>query len=53
MTNNIAKIIEQAFENRAEINLQTQGEVRQAVEQTMAMLDRGEIRICEKIENHW
>jgi 2,3,4,5-tetrahydropyridine-2-carboxylate N-succinyltransferase len=50
MTNNISQIIDNAFEKRAEINLTTQGEVRDAVNQTLALLDRGEIRICQKIK---
>ncbi len=46
-------IIENAFENRAEINFATSGEIRDAVNETLALLDRGEIRICEKNENVW
>jgi 2,3,4,5-tetrahydropyridine-2,6-dicarboxylate N-succinyltransferase len=53
MTNNLSQIIEQAFENRAEINLQTKGEIRDAVMQTLNSLDRGEIRICEKKNGIW
>ncbi len=53
MTNNLSQIIENAFENRTEINLTTQGEVRDAVNQTLALLDRGEIRICEKKNEIW
>ncbi len=46
-------IIENAFEKRAEINFTTQGEIRDAVNETLALLDRGEIRICEKNGNEW
>ena len=53
MTNNIAQIIENAFEKRAEINLSTQGEIRDAVSQTMNDLDSGKIRICEKQDGKW
>lgn len=53
MTNNLSLIIENAFEKRAEINLATQGEVRDAVNQTLAALDAGEIRICEKQNDVW
>jgi len=53
MTNNLAQIIEKSFENRAEINLQTKGEIRDAVNQTLALLDLGAIRVCEKIDNSW
>lgn len=47
------KIIENAFENRLEINASTGGEVRDAVNQTLAALDRGEVRVCEKIDGTW
>lgn len=53
MTDNISKIIENAFEKRAEINLTTQGEIRDAVIQTLNLLDAGKIRICEKISDVW
>jgi 2,3,4,5-tetrahydropyridine-2-carboxylate N-succinyltransferase len=53
MTKNLSQIIENAFEKRAEINLATQGEIRDAVNETLALLDRGEIRICEKKDNVW
>lgn len=53
MTENLAKIIENAFENRAEINLQTRGEIRDAVSETLALLDGGKLRICEKKDNIW
>ncbi|MDX2083173.1 MAG: 2,3,4,5-tetrahydropyridine-2,6-dicarboxylate N-succinyltransferase [Rickettsiales bacterium] len=53
MTKNLQEIIENAFEKRAEINLNTQGEIRDAVNQTLALLDKGEIRICQKIEGIW
>jgi len=53
MTNNLSSIIEKAFENRAEINLQTKGEIRDAVNETLALLDRGTIRICEKKDGIW
>lgn len=49
----LSLIIENAFEKRAEINLQTKGEVRDAVSETMALLDSGKIRICEKNNESW
>lgn len=52
-TKNLSQIIENAFENRAEINLATSGEIRDAVNETLAALDAGEIRICEKKDNVW
>lgn len=53
MTNNLSQIIENAFEKRVEINLQTKGEIRDAVDETMSLLDGGKIRVCEKIDNSW
>ena len=42
-------IIEQAFEDHATINAQTMGEIREAVEAALNLLDRGEARVAEKI----
>jgi 2,3,4,5-tetrahydropyridine-2,6-dicarboxylate N-succinyltransferase len=40
--------IEQAFEDRATINSQTKGEIREAVDKALAMLDAGELRVAER-----
>jgi len=53
MTQDFKKIIENAFENRAEINLSTKGEIRDVVNDVMALLDSGSLRVCEKINNNW
>ncbi len=50
---NLEQIIENAFEKRAEINLQTRGEIRDAVNEIMNALDCGKLRICQKINNSW
>ena len=50
---NLEQIIENAFEKRAEINFQTSGEIRDAVNEIMVNLDCGKLRICEKINNSW
>ena len=47
------KIIEKAWENRAEINLQTQGEVRDAVNEALNALDSGTKRVAEKNGDVW
>lgn len=47
------KIIEQAFENRSEINNSTRGEIRDAVTKTLNDLDSGKLRICEKKDGKW
>ena len=53
MSEKLSSIIENAFENRADINLQTQGEIRDAVSETLNKLDSGELRICEKKDGSW
>ena len=40
--------IEQAWENRAELSTDTQGEVRDAVETALDMLDSGQARVAER-----
>jgi len=50
----LQSVIEQAFENRAEIsprNVDTH--VKEAVEEVINLLDRGEIRVAEKNGNDW
>ena len=42
-------LIEQAFEDRAKIGPQTTGDVRDAVEKALGMLDSGKARVAEKI----
>jgi 2,3,4,5-tetrahydropyridine-2,6-dicarboxylate N-succinyltransferase len=44
----LQSIIEQAFDDRASINAQTRGDVREAVDKALAMLDSGELRVAEK-----
>ena len=46
-------IINQAWENRDQINTDTHGDVRYAVEKALADLDSGHARIAEKIDNQW
>jgi 2,3,4,5-tetrahydropyridine-2-carboxylate N-succinyltransferase len=49
----LSATIETAFENRAEINLSTKGEVRDAVETALSLLDSGQARVAEKIDGEW
>jgi 2,3,4,5-tetrahydropyridine-2,6-dicarboxylate N-succinyltransferase len=46
-------IIEKAFEDRATINTQTVGDIRDAVTNTLAQLDAGTLRVAEKKGNEW
>ena len=45
--------VEEAWENRASVTTQTQGLVREAVEETLDALDAGRIRVAEKIDGKW
>ncbi len=54
MSDSIQKIIEQAFENRAEITpTSTDSSTREAVEHTLNQLDKGELRVAEKQGSNW
>ena len=46
-------VIEQAFDARDTISVETTGEVREAVEETLNALDNGSLRVAEKIDGHW
>lgn len=46
-------VIERAFENRNEINAQTKGEVRDAVNEALQALDSGKARVAEKFQGEW
>ena len=48
MPHALATIIDAAFEDRAKITPQTQGDVRQAVESALHLLDAGKARVAEK-----
>jgi 2,3,4,5-tetrahydropyridine-2-carboxylate N-succinyltransferase len=52
-TTTLARIIEDAFERRAEIDVGTRGEVRDAVTTALDMLDKGEARVAEKRDGAW
>ena len=49
----LARVIEAAFADRERIGFDTQGEVREAVEAALDLLDRGEARVAEKGEGGW
>ena len=50
---NLQHTIEDAFETRAEINAQTKGAVRDAVEEALDLLDSGKARVAEKQGDNW
>jgi 2,3,4,5-tetrahydropyridine-2-carboxylate N-succinyltransferase len=53
MTDQLRTAIETAFEARENIGSTTQGEVREAVDRTLTLLDRGEARVAEKKDGAW
>jgi 2,3,4,5-tetrahydropyridine-2-carboxylate N-succinyltransferase len=46
-------LIDQGWETRGEITFDTKGPLREAVEDTLAALDGGRIRVAEKIDGAW
>lgn len=48
MTVDLAKVIDAAWEARAEINFDTKGEIRDAVEAALDLLDNGGARVAER-----
>ena len=49
----LAAVIEDAFENRASITASTAGDVRDAVEKALNLLDRGVVRVAEPRGDGW
>ncbi|MDB5367402.1 MAG: dapD [Rhodospirillales bacterium] len=53
MSQDLETTLNQAWENRADLNSSTTGAVRDAVEQALDLLDRGERRIAEPADGGW
>ena len=49
----LQKIIENAFDNKDQINSRTKGDIRDSVNETLDQLDMGKIRVCEKNQEEW
>ena len=49
----IQTVIDAAWETRGEIKLNTTGELRDAVEAALGLLDAGQARVAEKREHDW
>jgi 2,3,4,5-tetrahydropyridine-2-carboxylate N-succinyltransferase len=49
----LESVIENAFDNRDSVNYDTKGEIRDAVDATLNLLDRGELRVAEKQGSDW
>ncbi len=46
-------VIEEAWEKRDELNYDTGGDIREAVERVLTALDHGEFRVAEKTDGEW
>ncbi len=53
MFDQLKSAVELAFEARDTVNSATQGEIRDAVDEALALLDRGELRVAEKQNGTW
>jgi 2,3,4,5-tetrahydropyridine-2,6-dicarboxylate N-succinyltransferase len=53
MTQDIARIVEQAWETRDTLGLETRGEIRDAVDAALEGLDAGRWRVAEKRDGEW
>ncbi len=53
MTIELAHVIEQAWEDRDRVGPATQGPLRDAVEEALAGLDAGHLRVAEKFRGEW
>ncbi|MBL8570761.1 MAG: 2,3,4,5-tetrahydropyridine-2,6-dicarboxylate N-succinyltransferase [Phreatobacter sp.] len=49
----LQSVIEAAFENRASVDASTKGEIRDAVETALNLLDSGEARVAQKSGGEW
>ena len=49
----LEEIINSAFENRDDVTASTEGKIRDAVNNTLDDLDKGKIRVCEKVNSEW
>ncbi|MGX9080711.1 2,3,4,5-tetrahydropyridine-2,6-dicarboxylate N-succinyltransferase, partial [Klebsiella pneumoniae] len=48
VNNQLQSVIEKAWDNREAVNFATKGEVREAVDTALALLDSGELRVASK-----
>jgi 2,3,4,5-tetrahydropyridine-2-carboxylate N-succinyltransferase len=53
MSEGLRQVIEQAWEERESVRPDTSGEVRNAVDQALAALDRGEARVASPADGGW
>jgi 2,3,4,5-tetrahydropyridine-2-carboxylate N-succinyltransferase len=53
MTEDLKRVIEAAWEKRAEIGFDTTGDVREAVDRALTLLDSGDARVAEPVGDDW
>src|SRR6516225_1222890 len=53
MTTNLQNVIDAAFEDRQNIKVGQKGEIAEAVEAALALLDSGRARVAEKKDGEW
>ena len=53
MTTNLQNVIDAAFEDRVNIKPGQKGEIAEAVEAALALLDSGQARVAEKKDGEW
>ncbi len=53
MSDDLRRVIDDAWERRDQLGVDTQGPVREAVAAALAALDAGEARVAEKIDGAW
>ena len=53
MTDHLQAIVDDAWERRDAIGASTKGDVRQAVDAAIALLDTGDARIAEEVDGDW
>src|SRR5215211_2959817 len=49
----LARTVDAAWEDRTNVDPQTKGAVREAVEEALALLDSGDARVAEKADGEW
>jgi 2,3,4,5-tetrahydropyridine-2-carboxylate N-succinyltransferase len=53
MTTDLARTIDDAWENRDALSSSTKGAVREAVDEALALLDSGAMRVAERFQGEW
>ena len=51
--NALEALVNTAFDDRDNINVSTQGEIRDAVNLALELLDSGEVRVAENVDGNW